>query len=342
MISSEEIKELFDQLPLGSQSALLDELLQAHELQGKVLQEAGQEVSQGRKSKPCPHCSNVGVYKRGKQRGVQMYSCKACKKWYSETTGTPLYDIKLKSKWQAYLRCMEQGMPIKKIATELNISIQTSFDWRHKILSSLTRLIPEQLSSEVECDELELALSNKGSKSLERSPRKRGSDFKRNQGTEEVTVVQVVTAVERNGRKYLKAVESKRLSEEEIDKALEGKIAKDTTLITDKHPSYKAFAKANPDLKHKALLAKDHVDKKDKAIHLQKVNNTHSQLRTFLQPFNGVSSKYLQNYLNWFAYADQIRDSKTTIKQWLITILLSDQAYDLFRLFKENAVIIRT
>lgn len=341
MISSEEIKVLFDQLPLGSQSLLLDELLQSHELQGKVLLDAGQEVSQKRKNKPCPHCSSIAVYKRGKQRGVQMYSCKACKKWYSETTGTPLYDIKLKSKWQAYLRCMEQGMPIKKIAKELGISIQTSFDWRHKILSSLTRLIPEQLSSEVECDELELALSNKGSRSLERSPRKRGSDFKRNQD-KEVTVVQVVTAVERNGKKYLKAVESKRLSEEEITKALDGKIAKDATLITDKHPSYKAFAKAHPDLKHKALLAKDHVDKKDKTIHLQKVNNTHSQLRTFLQPFNGVSSKYLQNYLNWFAYKDQIQESKTTLKQWLITILLSDQAYELFRLFKENAVNIRT
>ncbi|MEQ9301595.1 MAG: IS1595 family transposase [Cyclobacteriaceae bacterium] len=195
--------------------------------------------------------------------------------------------------------------------------------------------MPEQLSSEVKCDELELALSNKGSRCLERNPRKRGSDFKRNQDKEEVTVVQVVTAVERNGRKYLKAVESKRPSEEEITKTLDGKIAQDATLITDKHPSYKAFAKAHPDLKHKALLAKDHVDKKDNTIHLQKVNNTHSQLRTFLQPFNGVSSKYLQNYLNWFAYADQIRDSKTTLKQWLITILLSDQAYELFRLFKK-------
>lgn len=341
MISREEIKDLFEQLPLVSQSLLLDDLLQSRELQGKILLNAGQEVSQSRKNKPCPHCSSIEVYKRGKQRGVQMYSCKACKKWYSETTGTPLYDIKLKSKWQAYLRCMEQGMSIKKIAKELGISIQTSFDWRHKILSSLTRLMPEQLSSEIECDELELALSNKGSRSLERSPRKRGSDFKRNQD-KEVTVVQVVSAVERNGKKYLKAVESKRLSEEEITKALDGKIAKDATLITDKHPSYKAFAKAHPDLKHKALLAKDHVDKKDKTIHLQKVNNTHSQLRTFLQPFNGVSSKYLQNYLNWFAYADQIRESKTTLKQWLITILLSDQAYELFRLFKENAVIIRT
>ena len=211
-----------------------------------------------------------------------------------------------------------------------------------RLLSSLAQFVPVELSSEVECDELELALSNKGSKSLERKPRKRGTDFKRNQGKDDITTVQVVTAVQRNGTKYLKAVVSKRLSKEQITKVFDGKLADNTTLITDKHPSYKAFAKDNPTIKHKALLAKDHVDKNDKTIHLQKVNNVHSQLRTFLKPFNGVSSKYLQNYLNWYAYVDQIRNSKTTIKQWCITMLLTDQAYHLFELFKQNAVLIRT
>ena len=342
MKTRHEIKELFAQLPIAAQTELLDELLQEHELQGKILKEAQEEVSGKRKKKPCPHCASNNVYKRGKQKGVQMDQCKNCKRWYSETTGTPLYDIKLKSKWQSYLRCMEQGMPIKKIATEIGISIQTSFDWRHKILSSLNQFVPELLSSEVECDELELALNNKGSRNLDRKPRKRGNDFSRNIGKQEVTVVQVVTAVERKGEKYLKAVATKRLSKKDIAKVLDGRLADNTTLITDKHPSYKAFAKGNPVIKHKALLAKDHVDKNDTTIHLQKVNNVHAQVRKFLRPFNGVSSKYLQNYLNWYAYADKIRGSKTTLKQWFLTMLLTDQAYHLFELFKQDAVIIRT
>ena len=79
---------------------------------------------------------------------------------------------------------MEQGMPIKKIAKEPGISVQTSFDWRHKIPGSLNQFVPEQLSSEVACDELELTLSNKGSKDSDRELGKRGSDFKRNKGKE--------------------------------------------------------------------------------------------------------------------------------------------------------------
>lgn len=342
MITIQEVKYQFHELSLSNQNNLLGELLIEQELQGKTLQEAQNDVISKRKNKACPHCSSLKVYKRGKQRGVQMYKCNECNKWYSETSGTPLYDIKLKYKWQSYLSYMEQGMPIKKIAKKLGISIQTSFDWRHKILSSLSDFTPKELSDEIECDELELALSLKGNRNLKRKPRKRGTDFKRNIGKDEVTTVQVVTAIERSGEKYLKAVETKRISKEDIEKVFEGKLADNSILITDKHPSYKAFAKDNPAIKHKTLLAKDHVDKNDKTIHLQRVNNTHKQIRDFLRPFNGVSSKYLQNYLNWYAYVDKIRDSKTTIKQWFITMLLTDQAYSLFELFKQNAVIIRT
>jgi len=83
---------------------------------------------------------------------------------------------------------MEQGMTLKATAEALKISIQTSFDWQHKILSSLHRFVPETLSGTVESNELELALNNKGKRDLERKSRKRGTDFKRN-SQEETTVV---------------------------------------------------------------------------------------------------------------------------------------------------------
>jgi transposase-like protein len=336
----QDIKTIFTGLSCNQQEQVLEELLQEHEIKGKVIESAIQEVNLERGKKPCPHCQTTRVYKRGKQNEIQMYQCRDCNRWYSETTGTPLWDIKLKSKWQGYLRCIEQGMTIKATAQELKISIQTSFDWRHKILSSLHRFVPETLSGIVESDEFELALSKKGNRNLERKPRKRGNDFKRN-NQEEITVVQVVTAIERGGEAYLKAVESKRLTTEEITKAFDGKLTDGTLLITDSHNSYKSFAKENPNLKHKTFIAKNHINKDDKKIHVQTVNNKHKKLKQFLDPFNGVSSKYLQNYLNWFAYADKLRETKHTIKQWVIGGLVAGNSYQLFELFKENAVNIR-
>jgi hypothetical protein len=70
MVSQKEVKSIFNKLSLSNQNSLLSELLLEQELQGKVLSESTQEVSEKRKKKPCPHCESTKVYKRGKQKGV--------------------------------------------------------------------------------------------------------------------------------------------------------------------------------------------------------------------------------------------------------------------------------
>jgi len=343
MNTKQEIKILYNSLTSSHKVEIMNELLAAHELEGVVLKEAITVVKKKRDKKPCPHCHSTNVYRRGFQNGSQAYRCNDCNKHYRETTGTPLYRIQIKEKWQSYIDLMEKGLSLSKIAKELNISIQTSFDWRHKILSSLEQFIPAELCNTVECDEMEFSLSNKGERNLQRKPRKRANDFKRNTTKKEITVVQAITVVERDtGNKFFKVVESKRLTKEQIALALDGRLAPNTTLITDKHNSYKSYTNDNKEIKHKRLLAKDHVDKKDKTIHLQKVNNIHSQVRDFIRPFNGVSSKYLQNYLNWYAYKGNINSNKATIRSWLIALLFSSNAYSIFEQFKQNAMVIRT
>ena len=122
---------------LSEQELILNKLMQAHELQMPVIEAAKQEALLLQDRKPCPHCHSKNIYKRGIQNGIKIYTCKDCKKWYSQTTGTPLWDIKLKSKWSNYLRCMSENYSLRKSALEVGICLQTSFDWRHKILASL-------------------------------------------------------------------------------------------------------------------------------------------------------------------------------------------------------------
>lgn len=339
MIKTQDVLAHFKSLSSVAQSEVLQILRVEFEGKGKLLDVAQSEIIA---KKSCPHCGNSRVHKRGKQNGVQMYKCSECSKWFSSTTGTPLWDIKRKDKWQSYLNCMQQGMPIKKIAKEIGISIQTSFDWRHKILSVLNKDVPVKLSGRVECDELELPLSNKGDKHLTRKPRKRSSDFIRNTKTKEVTTVQVVSAIDENNQTYFKAIETKRITAKQLNKTLGKKLDKNATLITDKHPSYRPFVKSKPAIKHKTVKSNEHVNKEDKKVNLQKINNQHKQLRQFLGKFNGVSSKYLQNYLNWFAYGKNMESFANQTKQWFYAILTTDIAYNLYQLIKGNAVNIRT
>jgi len=50
------------------------------------------------------------------------------------------------------------------------------------------------------------------------------------------------------------------------------------------------------------------------------VNNVDLQLRKFLSPFKGTSSKYLQNYLNWYGYVDNIKSNKEIIKRLFLAV----------------------
>ena len=339
MKNTKDILTHFKSLSAIAQSEVLQSLRVEFEGKGKLLEVAQSEIIT---KKSCPHCGTSFVHKRRKQKGVQMYKCAECFKWFSSTTGTPLWDIKKKDKWQSYLNCMQQGMSLRKIATEIGICLQTSFDWRHKILSVLNKEVPEKLSGRVECDELELPLSNKGERNLTRKARKRSSDFIRNPKTKEVTTVQVVSAIDENNQTYFKAIETKRITAKQLNKTLGKKLDKHATIITDKHPSYRPFIKSKPGMKHKTVKSNEHVNKDDKKVNLQRVNNQHKQLRQFLDKFNGVSSKYLQNYLNWFAYGKKMENFANQTKQWFAAILTTDIAYNLYQLMKINAVNIRT
>ena len=93
-----------------------------------------------------------------------------------------------------------------------------------------------------------------------------------------------------------------------MDGVLKGKLDKADVLCSDSHRSHGAFAKANT-ITHKRFIASKGQRAVDKVYHVQNVNNMDMRLRKFMESFNGVATKYLQNYLNWFLVLEKIKDS---------------------------------
>ena len=84
----------------------------------------------------CPFCKGNKVRKNGRQ---QMY-CRDCKKYYMLKTNTIFFSSKKPlTLWKKYVDLMIEGKSLRFIAQELNISVPTSFYWRHKILSVLRK-----------------------------------------------------------------------------------------------------------------------------------------------------------------------------------------------------------
>jgi len=332
--------EAFKQLSFDEKRLALSAIETEWEGRDGLISELGSQIEQSRiGSMPCPHCKSTHTIRRGIIKGVEQFTCKECKKHFRGSYGTALFRIRRKEKWQGYLRLMEQGYSIKKAAKELGISIQTSFDWRHKILSSVQSTLPVAIGGVVECDEFQLAESFKGQRKLDREPHKRGNDSSNHHSGK----VSVITAISRNEGEITAVVVAKKISSIEAEKALENRLEDNTTLITDENSAYNIVGEKNKGVTHIKINSVDNRTKKPKnKIHLQTVNNQHSQIRDFLKPFKGVSTKYLPNYLNWFVYRHSQTANRDKLTDMLKTCIAAGTALIWLHNIFNNAILIRT
>ena len=297
------------------------------------------EEDKERKAVTCPHCKCERIRANGKLKGVQRYLCNGCRKNFSETTGKFWFALKKKDKINKYLYCLLSGYSIRKSAKETGISIQTSFDWRHKLLTSFSSVSVSEFEGIVESDDLFFPISEKGNRTLERKPKKRGEKASKAGISNEK--VAVIATCDRSGNKDFEVVTTGRISKKDLDKVYQGRLDKATVLCSDSHRSYGAFAKSSTII-HKKFNASKGQKTVDKIYHVQNVNNMDMRLSKFMEPFNGVATKYLQNYLNWFLVLEKIKNKTNKMATLACIALASNQVWIQFKEIAINNMLFRT
>ena len=76
-----------------------------------------------------------------------------------------------------------------------------------------------------------------------------------------------------------------------------------TTLCSDSHNAWEAFARSKR-LNHVILNASKGERVKKAVCHIQNVNSFHGRWKRWMDRFNGVASKFLNNYLAWYRFLD--------------------------------------
>ena len=282
----------------------------------------------------CPHCKSGNTKKIGFQYGVQRYCCKACGRNYRDTTGTFNAGMR-KGKGEhmkVYMKHFIAGESLRVCAKYAEISLPTSFKWRHRILAALESSQNQVvLKGIVESDDMFMTYSQKGQRNLDRAPRKRGKGMfepkKRGISQDKVAVI---VSQDRKGSKHLKVATRGRISTANLEEVLKDKIAPNSILCSDTHHSYISFATKN-NIEHKTIKASAKELVKDAKYHVQHVNQTGSELKKWLDQFNGVSTKYLQQYLNWFAIKKQIENATIPLKLLLVTICTSYEVINVLK-----------
>jgi transposase-like protein len=251
-------------------------------------------------SPECPHCHSSLINRHGKTDNMQRYRCKNCNKTFVATTATPLARLRYKELWMDYIQCMLHSKVLRDCAEELNISLGTSFRWRHRFLTLPATLKAKQLEGIIEADETLFARSEKGSRSLERKPRKRGMRAKK-RGRSSEDWVPVLTVRDRAKNTYEAIMPN--VTTASLHQELNGRLVKDSVLCTDGFRAYIGVARQQ-DIIHKRLDVAGGIRTIERVFHIQNVNAYHSRLKEWINRFHGVATKYLDHYLGWFRYLD--------------------------------------
>ena len=110
----------------------------------------------------CPHCSSEQVVRNGMADGLQRYLCRGCSKTFNATTGTPLSRLRDKEQFEAYADCVRQGLSVRAAASQVGVSVDKAFRWRHRFLQSVVSQQPKGVAGILEVDETYFRESRRG------------------------------------------------------------------------------------------------------------------------------------------------------------------------------------
>ena len=313
-----EFSEFFTACDQIQQQKIVDELLLIS-MQNDSLSDSSDIVVL-----KCPHCQSKSIRANGKVKGMQRYVCKGCCKNFSQSTGKFWFALKKRDLMIKYLHCLISGHSIRKSAGITGISIQTSFDWRHKLLTSFKTVLPDGFRGIVEMNDVFFAYSEKGKRRAEKSEKVQMESKIEAQNNQKNIVV--IAACDRSGTEDLRVITRGNIAKEDIINTLKGRILKaEVLVINDRQNHIPTIDKIKLDLKNPVT---NNRRKKAEAIyHIRNVDNMFNRLIRFMSPFHGVATKYLQNYMNWFLVLERIKDSTKKVSTVSHLALSTDRAW---------------
>ena len=246
----------------------------------------------------CVRCGCENVRRNGRYKDRQRYICTGCGKTFNDLTHSPLAGTWYQERMIQFFDLLVKGETLKKCAQTLRVSMSTVFFWRHKILTSLLANDFDYLSGIVEADETMFLESHKGTKNIDfRKPRKRGGKAKKRGLSDEQ--VAVLVGIDRKDNIVSKVAGRGKTTANEVAVVLKDKIDPKADFCSDATTNFKSFAKGE-NLKHRVINASKGQRVVKGIYHIQHANSYHKRLKGWMERFQGVATKYLNNYLYWF------------------------------------------
>lgn len=309
-----DFRKLIKNLDDLSPAQVQDAALRITEVRRKT--EAVAEIeARGQAIGRCPHCQHKEREKWGRTRtNIQRYRCRGCRRTFSGRTGSSIQNIHRPDLFLEVVKDMlgdRTPSSIRQLSRLLGRNKYTIWRWRMIILRMLSRASSDAFSGIVEVDETYQRESRKGSREWvkylrgngthRKPPRRRWYEY----GKKGIPMMRglsrwqlpILTVADRSGARRFQRVSGR--SNGTIQMALAPIVAPDSVLCTDGLKAYASFAQYRG-IEHFVIKTKPGQKTASATHHIQNINNLHSRYETFIKPFRGPASKYLEGYLQWF------------------------------------------
>jgi transposase-like protein len=262
----------------------------------------------------CPRCHHGHVVRKGRDgKGRQRWLCRGCGRTFGASTLGLLAQSKLgPGVWASYVEHMVEGESLQRCADLCGVCLRTSWFMRMRVCEVMrSRLLPARAGT-FHVDELLVTenISGKhpseGPRSMPRKAHRNGRDGRRKECGRMQKIV-VSCGVNELGDCFCRLVGRGKPGRDQVRAAIEGVPLAGASVSTDWCSAYLTPLREAGVLAHRRYLAKEAGEGE-----LGAVNSLHSRLSTFLAPFNGVSTRRLQRYLDWFCWEEQARRSPST------------------------------
>ena len=244
--------------------------------------------------KKCPYCKEERYKKSGYTRiGIQRYKCIECGKTFLPTTGTIFDEHKISiSEWTEYCLNLFRHVSITADSWNNKNAFQTSRYWLEKLFLTLEETQDSVvLSGKVWLDETFYTV--------------RSSDIVRKENGDKLSGIsqnQICIGVATDKKQtVLRVVSIGRATQKQIFDTFKNHIEPASMLIHDKEAIHKKLVK-KLSLKSTVYSSKELKGLPDNDNPMNPVNRVHFVLKAFLNAHSGFDRKYVQGYLNLFAF----------------------------------------
>lgn len=310
----ESILKLVENLPNNRAEGIIDELFSKLAVEVSAVDNSVYTLNTEAVTF-CRKCGSIHIVKNGKdRRGHTRFLCRDCGATFGELSGTTVFGShKGASVWKKYISLMLEGCSLVKCAEECKISVPTAFVWRHKILNALTdKSFSPSYNGLIEMDEMYVRISYKGNHknskdfTMPRKSFKRGSD---NRIPGNNAKASVLCIVERD--KGFSGIIPCRgiLNLPLLNEIFDERISDESIVLTDGLRAYNQYFQ-NKNTEHIILPSQRGKPTIKGPFHINNVNALQRRFRRFLIDYNGVSTKYLNNYLALFIWLENHKHYK--------------------------------